>query len=57
MFEVAESCDYHSYTVGIAIVDRLLVADRTSRMNNSCHACLVCNLYTADSLSLIEPPG
>ena len=46
MFKVAESCDNHCNTVCVAVVNRLLVADRTARVNNCCNTCLVCYLYT-----------
>lgn len=45
MLKVTESGEHHGYTVGIAVVDALLVADRATGLYDSIDTCLVSYLH------------
>ena len=46
MFEMTETCHDHSHVVLLAVVYRLLVTYRTSRVNHILDAGLVCQFNT-----------
>lgn len=46
MLEVAESCCHHGDAVGVAVVHALLVADRSSGMNNGGHTRIAGDFHT-----------
>ena len=45
MFEVTETGGYHSHVMGVAVIDRFVVADRASGMDYGSDASLVGYLH------------